>query len=105
MTTLMVVDGEQGESRPRAIIRRLRMEFARIGISDSEAARRAGITQDKMSRRMTGKTPFDVVDIDQIATALDLSFDYIMTGIRPLPTGPGTNSLLPRLDSNQQPFG
>lgn len=84
----MVVDGQQGESRSAAIIRRLRMEFARIDVSESEAARQAGMTQDKMSRRMTGKTPFDVNDIDRIASALSLSFDFIMTGIRALPGGP-----------------
>lgn len=88
MTTLMIIDGQQGESRPQAIIRRLRMEFARLGISDSEAARRAGISQDRMSRRMTGKTPFDVNDLDLISDALEISFDYVTTGIRALPVNP-----------------
>ncbi|SCX34473.1 Helix-turn-helix domain-containing protein, partial [Mycolicibacterium fluoranthenivorans] len=67
------------------------MEFARLGISDSEAARRAGLSQDRMSRRMTGKTPFDVNDLDQICDALDISFGYVTNGVRelPAPSGPG----------------
>ena len=89
MTTLMVVDGQRGESRPQAIIRRLRMEFARLGLSDSEAARRAGLSQDRMSRRMTGKTPFDVNDLDLICDSLKISFGYVTTGIRAVPSGDG----------------
>lgn len=95
MTTFMVVDGQQGKSRPEAIITRLRMEFARLGISDSEAARRAGISQDRMSRRMTGKTPFDVNDLDIICDALDISFEYVTTGIRALPGNPGPGTYQP----------
>lgn len=105
MTTLTVVDGDRSENKAEAVRKRLRMEFARLDISDSEAARRAGITQDKMSRRMTGKTAFDLTDLDQLCMALGLSFNYVVTGIMPLPGGPGQNSLLPRLDSNQEPFG
>ncbi|MFV8234107.1 MULTISPECIES: helix-turn-helix domain-containing protein, partial [Mycobacteroides] len=89
MTTLMLVDGQRGESRANAIIRRLRMEFARLGLSDSEAARRAGLSQDRMSRRMTGKTPFDVNDLDVICESLNISFGYVMTGARPIPGNDG----------------
>ncbi|SIK17187.1 Uncharacterised protein [Mycobacteroides abscessus subsp. abscessus] len=89
MTTLMLVDGQRGEGRANAIIRRLRMEFARLGLSDSEAARRAGLSQDRMSRRMTGKTPFDVNDLDVICESLNISFGYVMTGARPIPGNDG----------------
>ena len=40
-----------------------------------------------MSRRMTGKTPFDVNDLDIICESLGISFGFVTTGIRALPNG------------------
>lgn len=109
MTTLMIVDWDPDEPRLESIMRRLRMEFARLGISDSEAARRAGISQDRMSRRMTGKTPFDVNDLDLICRELGISFNFVTTGIRELPSGPpgGGGRRLPGnpFDPAPQPSG
>lgn len=90
MTTLMVVDGDRGESRSLAIARRLREELAGRRISVSEVARRLGTTQQKLSRRMTGLTPWDVNELDDVCRVAGLSFTYVATGIRevPAPGGP-----------------
>jgi transcriptional regulator with XRE-family HTH domain len=105
MSTLMVVDGNRGERRSKAVVRRLREELAGQQISVAEVARRLGTTQQKLSRRMTGQLPWDVEEVDEVCRAAGISFDYVMTGIRAvLPPLPDDRFPLPRLDSNQQPF-
>ena len=89
MTTLMVVDGNRGETRSGAIARRLREELAGRRISISEVARRIGTTQQKLSRRMTGLTAWDVNELDEVCEAAGVSFDYVTTGIREVPTPRG----------------
>ncbi len=115
MTTLMVVDGyHPNEARTQAIARRLRSELASINLKGAAAARRAGVTQAWMSRRLNGTVSFAVDELDMICDKLGLPFDYIVTGIRaidtpggPPPTGGGQRAnpslLLPRMDSNHQP--
>ena len=105
MSTLMVVDGNRGARRSVAVARRLREELAGEQISIAEVARRLGVTQQKLSRRMTGQTPWDVDELDEVCRVAGVSFDYVTTGIRAIPEPPpGNRLLLPRLDSNQQPF-
>lgn len=82
---MIVVDGHAGESRTGAIARRLRGEFAQLNLSGSEVARRTGITQARMSRRLTGRVPFDVDELDLICSTIGISFNYITTGIREMP--------------------
>jgi transcriptional regulator with XRE-family HTH domain len=91
MTTLTVVDGQRNETRPEAIARRLRGELGQLNLSVSEVARRTGMSQPALSRRMTGQLPFDVAELDLICDTLGISFDYITTGIRevPAPRPPG----------------
>lgn len=88
MTTLTVVDGFPGESRSQAVARRLRGELGQLRISVSEAARRMGITQSALSRRMNGDVTFDVEELDHICTVLGVSFEYVTTGIRAIPSNP-----------------
>lgn len=88
MTTLMVVDGDRGESRSEAVARRLRGELAERRVSISEAARRVGMTQGALSRRMTGHVEFGVDLIDQLCLATGASYTYVTTGIRETPAGP-----------------
>lgn len=85
----MVVDGDRGESRSLAVARRLREELAGRRISVSEVARRIGTTQQKLSRRMTGLTPWDVNELDEVCRAAGISFVYVTTGIREVPTPGG----------------
>lgn len=92
MSTLIVVDRPSGETRNEAIARRLRGELAQINVSGSEVARRTGMTQAAVSRRLTGRTEFTVGELDLICTVIGLSFDYITTGIRAIPTDPNSGS-------------
>ncbi|SIH48142.1 Uncharacterised protein [Mycobacteroides abscessus subsp. abscessus] len=87
MTTLMMVDGDRGETRSEAAVRRLREELAGRRISIAEVARRLGTTQQKLSRRMTGQTSWDVNELDQVCEAAGVSFVYVATGIKSLPGG------------------
>jgi transcriptional regulator with XRE-family HTH domain len=103
MTTLMVVDSATpGEQRRKAVARRFRAELAQIGINGSEAAVICGVSQAWMSRRMNGAVPFNVDELDMVCRKLHIFYEYVASGI--WPTGPD-GSLLPRLESNQQPFG
>ncbi|QHB37265.1 immunity repressor [Gordonia phage Gudmit] len=106
MTTLMMVDGDRGESRSEAVARRLRGELAERRISISEAARRVGMTQGALSRRMTSHVAFSVDEVDELCAATGASYVYVTTGIRETPAGPqgpdgGDVSLLP--GSNWRP--
>lgn len=103
MTTLMVVDGDRGETRSEAVARRLRGELAERRVSISEAARRIGMTQGALSRRMTGHVEFGVDLVDQLCDVTGASFVYVTTGIRETPVGPngpdgGDPSPLPGLN-------
>lgn len=105
MTTLMVVDGNRGESRSVAVARRLREELAGRRVSISEVARRIGTTQQKLSRRMTGLTAWDVDELDEVCQVAGVSFDYVTTGIRevPSPRGPGGDGGSRLGESNSRP--
>lgn len=88
MTTMIRIDVDGEERKSMAIARRLRGALAERGISVAEIARRIGVTQQKLSRRMTGLNSFDVDELDAICRAAGVPFDYIATGIKELP-GPG----------------
>lgn len=102
--TVTVVDQRPGESRNKAIGRRLAGEFGQLRISISEVARRIGMTQAALSRRMTDNVEFRVDEIELICTTIGVSFEYITTGARRVP-GTGDDLLLPWHESNVQPFG
>lgn len=106
MTTLTFIDGlGRGETRAAAVARRLRSELAAKNIKAAAAARICGVTQPWMSRRLTGRTPFDINDLDLVCDLLGISYEYVASGIRPIPPPPPPDgsSLLPRMDSNHQP--
>ncbi|CPS16534.1 XRE family transcriptional regulator [Mycobacteroides abscessus] len=84
MTTLMLVDADEGDSKSQAITVRLRQEFARKGLSVSEVARRMGTSQPRIWRRMAGETPWDVNELDELCAKVDISFVYVTTGIKPV---------------------
>lgn len=119
-----MVDPAPPGPRNEAIVRRLREELARLGgLSISEVARQTGMTQQALSQRMGLQVDFRINELDVICQTVGASFEYVTTGIRALPSEPpfppkppavpirrsrGTArkvSRLPRLDSNQEPFG
>ena len=69
-------------------------------MSVAEVARRLGVTQQKLSRRMTGQKPFDVDELDEICTAAGVSFGYVVTGVKAVPDndggGPGDGTVRPK---------
>lgn len=87
MTTNLVLVDPAHEPRPKAVRRRLREEFARIDVKTSEVARRVSMTQPALSRRMTGDIPFKLDELDLICATLGLSYEYVMLGIREIPSG------------------
>jgi hypothetical protein len=58
------------------IAEEVRALLARRKMSASELARRMGVSQKYMSRRITGETPLDVDDLDMIATVLGVEPTY-----------------------------
>ena len=72
-----------------AVAAEVRAWAARRGITQSELAEKMGVTQSWVSRRLRGGQVIDVSDLSRFAKALDVPI----------------TALLPRLDSNQQPFG
>ena len=89
MTTLMVVDGfGQGETRTQAVTRRLREELARHHTTVAAVARRLGEVQQKYSRKMTNQTPWDVESLDRFCAAFGGDFNYVVTGVKAVPTPP-----------------
>lgn len=90
MTTLIVIDGhDTGERRSAEVARRFRSELGALNISTTEAARRCNMTQAWMSRRTSGRVPFDVDDLDMVCRILGISYDYVVAGIRAIPDGGG----------------
>lgn len=50
----------------------VRVWLARRRLSATELARRIGVTQSYLARRMSGAQPFDITDLGRIAHALDV---------------------------------
>jgi transcriptional regulator with XRE-family HTH domain len=67
----------------------VRAQAARKQIRGSRLAVILGISENAMSRRMTGKLPFGIDELAAVAAALDVT----------------VQDLLPHLDSNQKPAG
>lgn len=119
MGTLIAVEFDQQGHRAEGVVKRLREQFAARRLSVSEVARRIDMTQPAMSRRMTGRLPFAVDELDDICASTGIDFAYITTGIREVvdrshPRGAAPDHVsgaarsrkrLPRVDSNHQPSG
>lgn len=95
MTTLIMIDGDDGEPASDAINRRLREELAGRRLSETAAADLCGRKQQWLSRRLTGVTDWAVGELEQTCQALGLSFTYITTGIRQIPPMPPPNPPAP----------
>lgn len=67
----------------------IRVLLARRRMSGAELARRTGIKQSTMSRRMTGETAFDMDDLEAIAAVLDVEVGDLIP--RSIDKGVGRN--------------
>lgn len=94
MTTLIYTDWDYS---PSGVKRRLKEEFARHDIeSETYAARRYGVPQQWVSRRMTGETGWRLEELEGFCRALGLSYVYVVTGIRSVAQPPpGTYGAIP----------
>lgn len=92
-TSLTAVAGGRSETLTEAVARRLRGALAELQISHAEAGRRIDINPSGMSRRMKGKHPWDLDELQLLADTCGVDITYVLTGIRnaenPHPEGPG----------------
>lgn len=62
------------ESPTQAVVTTaIRVEMARQQLTQDRLARMAGMRQQQLSRRMSGRTPWDVADLDRLAAALGVT--------------------------------
>lgn len=73
-----------------AVSEPIRAHLAVSRISGAELARRVGIDQASISRRLNGKSPFTVDDLVLIAKALDLTLLELLQMPKDKPIGGGT---------------
>lgn len=76
--------------------------------NQTDVAKQLGMAQSTLSRKLRGDRPWEINELYQLAEILEVGiFDLIPNERKPRPgNNPGGASLpLPRLDSNQQPFG
>lgn len=65
-------------STSREVGRNVRAELARRGMSQTEFGARLGLTQNGVSRRLRGVTPWTVVELVIAARALGVSIPYLL---------------------------
>ena len=96
MTTLGVIDGNDGESLTVAVARRLRGQMAERRITNVELARRTGWGRQMVSRRVNGETALNTDEMEQIESITGISAIYLLTGRRdagsPRPDDPNGGS-------------
>ncbi len=93
----------------------IRAHLAVRNISGADLARRIGLTQPQVSRRLSGRLPFTSDDLNAIAAELGLTVVELIQMPKPVMTGGGAQAIglnairkgwkLPGLDSNQEPIG
>jgi transcriptional regulator with XRE-family HTH domain len=76
----------------------------RYNLSQTELGAVIGVTQSQMSKRLKGGVPFTLDEVETLARYFSMTpMQLLGEAESPRPNGPGAPSLLPRLDSNQQP--
>jgi transcriptional regulator with XRE-family HTH domain len=78
-----------------AIARRLRGQLRELNITQTRLGELCGWGTSHVSRRLRGEVPFRTDELEMIRQTTQVNMFYVLTGTLPLP----------RLDSNQQPFG
>jgi transcriptional regulator with XRE-family HTH domain len=63
------------------IVKEVRAEMARQGVTQGLLAETLGITQNSISRRLTGKVDLTFGEVEKIATALSVSIDQFIPPI------------------------
>ena len=101
-TVLIPLDQRPLHERVAATVR---AEMARYGITQVRMAELLGITQQSISRKRSGKTPYTLNELEIIAPLFGMTPDELLRGSRsPRPVGPDEGlDLRARRDSNPQP--
>ena len=77
-TQLSLVHGGKSEPLSAKVARRLRGQLAELRISGSSLARITGLTQSKVSRRLTGDAPLELDELQMIEEATGISMAYLL---------------------------
>ncbi|WP_084252687.1 helix-turn-helix transcriptional regulator [Devriesea agamarum] len=93
-----------GESPEFTKADRLRKARECAGLEQAELAERLGVARNTVSTAERGVNSPRRIIVRAWALATGVPLYWIETGRVPSPDGDGTH-MLPRLDSNQQPFG
>lgn len=75
----------------------IRVLLARKRMSAAELARRTGLKQSTLARRMTGEIPFDLDDLEVIAGALEVDVTELLPRAVTAQTSSVTNVRLPHV--------
>lgn len=89
MSTLRVVPARH-QTLVERVAATVRAEMARAQITQQEMAAILGVTQSMVSKRLLGKQPFRLDEIEKIAAALGVHPATLLGGNAPLPPPPTT---------------
>lgn len=74
--------------RSRQIVRRIKEQMGGHDMSRQELADRTGINRVTLTRRLNNQLPITIDEVELIAEALDVDFDWLITGLgEPFPPG------------------
>lgn len=76
VTSLRIMSTTTISARTR---HRLQIEMRRQDVSGVELARRVGMTQPSMSRRLRGRIPITLDEIEQFAEALEVPVERLLS--------------------------
>lgn len=79
------------ETLQATVARRLRGLLAEIRMTKTEFAERVGWDRGYLYRRLSGETPIDVADLDQIEHTVRIRADYLVGGHEPKLAPPPPN--------------
>lgn len=86
MATAVQRFSPDAEGRPRrineAVAAEVRAAMARRRVTQAQLAAALGITQGPMSRRLSGHTPFDIVELVRIAELLEADLSNLVAAAR-----------------------
>ncbi len=89
MSTSLRSVPERTETLNEAVARRLRGAFGEQRVSASTIAREIGMTQQALSRRMVGKTPMTLGELEAVCQAATIDLAWVITGSgNTKPSGP-----------------
>lgn len=84
-TSLTLVGGTDHETRNESIVRRIKEQMGGQDVTKLGLAEMTGINRVTIGRRLSMATDFTVVELENIAEALRVSFDWLVTGQNPRP--------------------